>query len=895
MRPIAAGVFMAVVFAAAGQGASALVLEAESGALNPQRAEIVTDGSFRGGKGVALKAGLAANPEAVGQADVVLSIQAPAPGHYVLNTYAAVDDATAERMRKARSKSESLQAWIQAGDRRPTRRVIFVPWSRPESCHQRAGVFKLDGKRQEIRLWLPGGVRFDRVEIQPYHPPAVPKEAEAYVPGIVPPREHPRLWVDAGTLSEIRSRLSHPEHQWHWDKLRKLAERPFAQKAEGDGELHYNTGLEQAALAKAFVFLMQGDVRMGRGAADLMLGYLPRVEFGNLLDITREIGAAIYSAACVYDWCHSILKPAERTLLRGHMMRLAEEMECGWPPFRQGIVNGHGNEAQVCRDLLAMSIAIHDDDPVPYRYCAYKILEELVPMRRFEYQSPRHNQGISYGAYRFGWEMHAAWLMRRMAGREVFDASIKTVPKYWLYMRLPNGEMMRDGDGVPNGPYWAYARTALLCYAYNRDPVLKGEFVRQGGLRDGDPLLFLLLNDPQLKASPGFDSLPLTLDFGPVLGGMIARTGWHMGDASGDVIAEVKGGGYHFGNHQHADAGSFQIYYRGFQIAKLAQYKFYGTPYDMNFAKRSAAQSMLLVLDPGEKILNGLANDGGSRFIQRHPRTPREATTDPIFNYGKVVSCDHGPSATTPAYSYFCANLKGAYSEKISDYTRRFCFLNLGRPDIPAAVIISDDVIAARPDFKKFWQLTALNPPEKTANGVRLSNACGGVTGKLDVCMLWPPAGERSLEILSGAAANSVFGKEFTPPTPGAPEANGHRMMFAWRTPSARERFLAVLQACEGAPLTVSEEGNDTISIVRIADRIVVLPKGCGLLVEPFDFRVPDDQRYQVVCAGVKEGAWRLSAPGAADRDVPARPGKNTIAFEASSGAHRLVPADTPK
>ena len=31
-------------------------------------------------------------------------------------------------------------------------------------------------------------------------------------------------------------------------------------------------------------------------------------------------------------------------------------------------------------------------------------------MRRFEYQSPRHNQGVSYGPYRFGWDMHAAWL-----------------------------------------------------------------------------------------------------------------------------------------------------------------------------------------------------------------------------------------------------------------------------------------------------------------------------------------------------------------------------------------------------------------------------------------------------------------------------------------------------
>ena len=101
------------------------------------------------------------------------------------------------------------------------------------------------------------------------------------------------------------------------------------------------------------------------------------------------------------------MSPADRESIRKNLMRLADDMEIGWPPFRQMIVNGHGNEAQVNRDLLSMAIAIYDEDPLPYRYCAYRILEELVPMRRFEYQSPRHNQGVSYGPYRFNWDMHA--------------------------------------------------------------------------------------------------------------------------------------------------------------------------------------------------------------------------------------------------------------------------------------------------------------------------------------------------------------------------------------------------------------------------------------------------------------------------------------------------------
>jgi heparin/heparan-sulfate lyase len=877
--------------------ASGLVLEAEAARISPTRAEVVSQAAFQGGQGVALRNGLTAVTNTAGaEADIVFAIQAPQAGRYSFSTYAAVDEAGASQMRKARSKYESLFAQFQIADQRPTRRVVFVPWSKPELCYQHTGVFELSGKPQEVRLWLPQGVRLDRLEVHPYRPPAVPKEAAAYRPSVVPPVAHPRLWVNPEALTKIRSRLSHPEHQAHGERVRKLADKPFVYRPATDREVAYNTPLEQAALAKAFVHLTQGDMKVGREAADLMLAYLPHVALGNVLDITREVGAAIYAGSCVYDWCYDILAPSERETLRRHLMRLAEEMECGWPPFRQSIVNGHGNEAQVCRDLLSLSIALYSEDPLPYQYCSYKVLEELVPMRRFEYQSPRHNQGVSYSSYRFGWEMHAAWLMRRMSGREVFDPNIKRVPKYWLYMRLPNGEMMRDGDGFSSGTYWSYLQTALLCSAYSGDPVVKGEFVRQGGLRNGDSVLFLLVNDPDLKADPGFDTLPLTLDFGPVLGGMVARTGWSMGTNSADVVAEIKGGGYHFGNHQHADAGSLQIYYRGLQVAKLGQYKFYGTPYDMNFGKRSAAQSMLLVFDPQEKIINNLANDGGSRFLQRHPRTPKEAQSDPAFDYGKVGSCSFGPSAQKPLFSYFSANLKGAYSEKVAAYARRFCFLNLGKPGNPAAMIVLDDITSSDPAFKKVWQLNTLKPPQTTHDGVRLWNVEGGVTGRLDVCMLWPARAERTLEILSGEEANSVAGKRYAPPAPNGAEANGHRILFSPRQAQARDRFLTVLQACDAGPLPIRHAESDATVTLRIADRMVVLPKDRGMLSAPFEVRVPEEsQTVLVLCAGLQAGAWQQVSPGAPDRVLTVEPGKNTCVFESSGGTYRMQPAAASK
>ena len=377
-------------------------------------------------------------------------------------------------------EQEGLPAADRGGRLRPTSRVVFVPWSRPEKLHAGPGKFDLTGEEQEIRVWLPEGVRLDFLQVEPYMPPRVPPAAADYQPPVVPPASRPRLWVNEQSLPQVRANLDKGENAPLWAKVKKQAAKPVELKIPPDGELRHNAALESAVVAKAFVHLMTGDKDRGREAVTLVRDYLAAVQFDNLLDITREIGRAIYSGALVYDWCYDLMTPEERDSIRSNLLRLAEDMEIGWPPFRQTIVNGHGNEAQLNRDLLAMAIAVYSEDPAPYRYCAYRVLEELAPMRKFEYQSPRHNQGISYGPYRYSWDLHAAWLFRRMTGKPVFDPNIGDVYKFWLYMRLPTGQMLRDGDGFSDGRQVSLGLTPLLAYAYTGDPIRAISCVRTG-------------------------------------------------------------------------------------------------------------------------------------------------------------------------------------------------------------------------------------------------------------------------------------------------------------------------------------------------------------------------------------------------------------------------------
>jgi len=878
-----------LVAAPARARADSMRLEAEAARLHPDRAEIVQQSTFPSKRGASLRAGVTTNvgsPET--QPDLVFKGQTPRAGRYWVRTHAATDAKGTEAMRRATAKTASLRLMISVGDSRPMKRVVFVPWSEPGSCTQALGKFDVTGQQQQIRVWLPEGVRLDYLQISPYTPPKVPPAAAAYRPTIVPPPSRPRIWVNQQSLPQVRANLDKGENAPLWARVKRRAAKPFEFKVRPDEEVGYNAALETAAVTKAFVHLMTGDRTGGREAVTLIRDYLAAVQFDNLLDITREIGRAMYSGALVYDWCYDVMTPDDRDSIRKSLMRLADDMEIGWPPFLQAIVNGHGNEAQLNRDLLSMAIAIYDEDPVPYRYCAYRILEELVPMRKFEYQSPRHNQGVSYGPYRFGWDMHAALLMRRMSGRPVFDPNIGDVYKFWLYMRLPTGQMLRDGDGFSDGRQVNFGLTPLLVYAYTGERIVKGDFLRQNGMAS-DPIMALLLNDPNLTPEPSLASLPLTLDFGPILGSMIARTGWSLGPNKADVVVEMKGGGYHFGNHQHSDAGSFQIYYRGLQAVDLGEYHFYGTPYDMGFCKRSVAHSMMLAVDSSEKFPGTTANDGGTRFVRSCPTTPQQALRDPMFANGRRISSSFGPSPQRPLFSYFCVDLKSAYSKKIRDYVRTFCFLNLENHETPAVLIVLDNMTTARPEFKKYWQVNTLNPPEKNADGVILRNSALGLRGKVRVCMLRPKADEREVEILSGAAAYTVFGERFTPPDPAKPEANGHRVLFSPKTARASDEFLSVMSMSdEKAPeLPVALAETPATFALSLADRVVVLSKTGRLIEQPIPVSVPAGRNYRVLLAGLAPGVEGARHLRAAERAVVEQAA--VLAGEGHTLGHHLV------
>src|SRR5208337_5299690 len=124
----------------------------------------------------------------------------------------------------------------------------------------------------------------------------------------------------------------------------------------------------------------------------------------------------------------------------------------------------------------------------------------------------------------------------------------------WIYMRRPDGQLLRSGDGQSKEP----KLRSLLIASYYHDGYVLGDYLRNPGIDAMSKIFELLWRDPGLRPLPAAD-LPTSRYMGYPYGWMVARTGW---DAE-SVIAEMKVNIFNFVNHQHLDAGAFQIYYKG--------------------------------------------------------------------------------------------------------------------------------------------------------------------------------------------------------------------------------------------------------------------------------------------------------------------------------------------
>lgn len=688
---------------------------------------------------------------------------------------------------------------------------------------------------------------------------------------IEPPAEHPRLYLRARDIADVHRRISHPVTKQSWEDLQKLA------KQNSQIQLEVN----------ALRYLLGRDAEQGRQTVADTLTLLEKSKpMAGIANFTRQVGRMMVTGAIVYDWCYPLLTAQQKQAFMREFARLAKSLECGYPPSRKGLVVGHPSEWMILRDMLSAGIATYDEDPEMYRLAAARFFGEHVPARDWWYPGHAFNQGPGYADARFVSDMYALWIFHRMGADNIFNPSQQFVPYQWIYLRRPDGMFVRSGDGQN----WPTRLGSLLCASYYGDGYILANYLKDPVAGITNKLYDFLWRDPELPPLPISDTklfeflwrdtelqplpisdLPLSRYFGFPHGWMTARTGW---DAE-SVIAEMRVNIYNLAGHQHNDAGSFEIYYKGPLAIHSGVYQGvtggYGSPHHMNYYKRTIAHNCLLIYDPQEKFRSGgkeLDNDGGQR-LPGNWDTPHtlEDVRNGTYKSGTVLGQGFGPDPRRPEYTYLKGDITEAYSAKVQEVKRSFVFLNLGRAKAPAALIVFDRVVSSNPAFAKYWPLQSAEAPVVKGNTSTVSLSRNGWTGALLTTTLLPESQNTRISAVGGAGREFwVFGNNYPNATvPPDPEAGGWRVEVSPKKAAAADLFLNVMQVMErnGAkPLDVEKVESGDVIGVRVADRIVLFNPSGGRASQAVSFSLKGDETFRFLVTDLAEGTWQVWRDG---------------------------------
>lgn len=719
--------------------------------------------------------------------------------------------------------------------------------------------------------------------------------AETAVP--VPPHEHPRLYLRAANVADLDRRLHDPALEAVVRQLQALARKSAQMKIEWDA-LQWLVGQDRAA---------------GRATVEAGLAFLKASKLPDQHDACRVTGRAMVTGAIVYDWLYPLLSAEEKQAFIAELVRLAKTQECGYPPTSQGSVTGHSSEAMIMRDMLSAGIAIYDEFPEMYNLAAGRFFREHLPARNWLYNGHAYHQGDSYGEHRFSWDTYPLWIFDRMGAGNVYNPEQRFVPYFWIYSTRPDGQRFRAGDtfahGARRGEPWPTYIGTLLIASYYGDGTVMDHFQRQGCHEGGEALFDLLWRDTALKPKPVTD-LPPARYFGPPYGWMEARTGWGQGAAA----AEMKINAYNFVNHQHLDAGAFQLFYKGALAIDSGLYSGssgqYGSPHCRNYAWRTIAHNALLVYDPHEVFdAKGMyGNDGGQRLPNgRSEPKNLEALLDPAKGYrtGEVSAHGFGPDARAPDYTLLQGDITQAYSAKAKAVTRSFVFLNLRDRQVPAALIVFDRVVSADPALRKYWLLHTQEEPALSKSGATVACTRPGEGGRLNLDVLLPEAPDLDIGAVGGPGKEYwVFGKnEPNDPdralrTKGSLETGAWRIEVSPKEPAAENLFLTVMQVTDaegGAhwPVRKVEADGRVGCLIEgpACSWLVLVRRDSARSTQPARFRLPDGKPCRVLVTDLTAGGWVAARAGeSATTALTASDDSGAVWFEALPGEWTMRP-----
>lgn len=731
-----------------------------------------------------------------------------------------------------------------------------------------------------------------------------------------PPRpnttEHPRVLVTKDDIPKIKANLGDYENRYAYELFQKYLNMDIKKGVLPDTVPNNDDAILEGIHARAFDYLINGNVESGKQAVEGQLNYLKTVVWPTEGTVYGWKGYTMYVAAIVYDWCYDLMTDDER----GTLLTLCELMsagnEIGFPPNAQGSVTGHGSEYQFLRDWVALAIAVADEYPDVYDFVIGRVYDEYVEPRKFWYASETHHQGTSYGSARYASDLWCEYLLAKIGQKEIFGADIRNCYYQMLYMMRADGQYLRIGDTFDDGAIFWRSRqknAAFLTANMYKDPYMKRAhaiadptYTGAGTGYDGIPfVMWLILNDPTIEEKD-IGNLPMSKYFGSPDGSIIARTGWDYGMESESAIAYMNIGEVWAANHDHRDAGSFQLYYKGILASDAGSYIGYnyaenGINYDNTYYKATIAHNALLIYNPNETMPSATTvNTGGQKQFGGEAKNFSYWMSEDQYRTGYVTAHEIDDSERVPRYNYISGDITKAYGEKAEEVRRSMLFMPTNDATKPAVFFVMDKITSADASYEKYWLLHPMYEPKIDGNMMVIENTKLGNSGQLVNTTLYPK--DIKVEVYGGETENQFKNFQITDKSrwsEGA-EINQWRIDVTPAQASKTDYFLNAMYVADTDNNIVPEkaelvETNDMLGAV-LSDRAALFVKDGANKVSEQSFTLPARENLAVFVSGLVPGNYEVTENGNVIANVIATKDGGCIYFDANGGDYTIRNTD---
>ncbi|MBR2965277.1 MAG: heparinase II/III family protein [Clostridia bacterium] len=761
-------------------------------------------------------------------------------------------------------------------------------------------------------------------------------------------KQHPRLLITEDNLPLIKKVLvdDNPTNETFKSLVENvLANNGVLPSSSNQGtnatlqtsQVHnYSSSYLYTIQAKALAYQLYGDAYYGYQAILYLKNYIESLDIITLGDQCRYYGYVMFTAAIVYDWCYDLLTETDKTqiiagvencLCRDDKSLKSSEskMEVLFPPQDQVAIAGHGNEYQILRDFLAFSVAIYDEVPSWYEYVGGRVYNDFLPAREYLYQAGVTWQGTGYAFTRHAPTLFSAWILQVATGENPYSDVLHDAIEGLFNYEVAPGYTFSDGDKT--GDLWPiydhshhaylaaylYKDSAMLNLAdflYNteyqknagKDPYSNSGY---GGLQSVSFIVLRSLCDLEPNDNR-YENMELIKYYGSFLGQYVVREAWDD-DSSAAVFMKIKERST--SGHEHLDAGTFEIYYKGMLTTDGGCYNNDGHEHSMYFHDATISHNGLIIYNSAlSKTEKGWYSGGQRRVPDTNSMTLEAWNKNSQIDTGKVIGKQHAyadEEETQPLYAYIAGDITKAYDASTVSYVgRRMLTVYTGDEEFPMVFFVFDDIFANSKSFEKRFllQITSENAPTISGNTVITENGDGRlVLTCLSSGIEINPVGGRAYksngDYDSAKSSNYIINGQQLRPLDNGKDDDGHwgRVEIVSTRSTKETTFMNVLY--------VTDKGNDeSVEIKKIGNAsgveggvfngkiAAVFAIDRNGAKDKLSFTVSGNGNIDYYVSGVTAGEWKVAVDGKDCGTYTATEEGGLLTFTAPAGSVSISP-----